>query len=339
MTHRTTPNPLLSLTQSFFRDYLDRTRGVTSHTVRAYRDSLKLFFEFLSGLTGRTIAQLSLDDVTSETVKAFLTHLESKRANGRATRNCRFTALRSFCKHLLRHDLARAAHYSQILALKPKKAPIVPASYLEPEEMAAVLEQPDRRTALGARDHALLLFIYNTGARVSEALAVRLQDLSLTHPKHVRLYGKHRKERVVPLWNDTAAALRRLAAAQHRKPDECLFRNRRGEPLTRNGVACILKKYAALVARKLPALRRRNITPHVLRHSAAAGLLQGGNDPTVIRDFLGHSSVATTNRYITSNLKMKRDALELFWRRAGLSPTRAAPWKPKPDLLAFLGSL
>jgi site-specific recombinase XerD len=339
MTHRTKPDPLLSLTQSFFRDYLERTRGVSPHTVRAYRDTLKLFFEFLSGLTGRTIAQLRLEDVTSDTVKSFLTHLESKRANSRATRNCRFTALRSFCKHLLRNDIGRAAFYSQILALKPKKAPIAPATYLEPEEMSSILEQPDRRTLLGARDHALLLFMYNTGARVSEALAVRPQDFSLIRPKQVRLYGKNRKERVIPLWNATATALQRLAGVQHCEPGERLFRNRRGEPLTRNGVDHILSKYVALAARKVPALRRRNITPHVLRHSSAAGLLQGGNDPTVIRDYLGHSSVATTNRYITSNLQMKRDALELFWRRAGLSPKRAGPWKPKPDLLAFLGSL
>jgi len=122
-------------------------------------------------------------------------------------------------------------------------------------------------------------------------------------------------------------------------PDEPIFRNRHGEPLTRDGVACLLGKYTALAARELPALRRRHVTPHVLRHSCAVALLQAGNDPTVIRDYLGHASVATTNRYISSNLQMKREALDRFWRHAGLSPTRAAPWKPRPDLLAFLTSL
>lgn len=118
-----------------------------------------------------------------------------------------------------------------------------------------------------------------------------------------------------------------------------MFRNRFGGALTRDGVACLLRKYTTLAARETPTLRRRNITPHVLRHSCAVALLQAGNDPTVIRDYLGHASVATTNRYISSNLQMKREALDRFWRRAGLSTTRVTSWKPKPDLLAFLTSL
>jgi site-specific recombinase XerD len=255
------------------------------------------------------------------------------------TRNCRLAALRSFFAHLIRHDLTRAAQYQQVLALPLKRTASSPATYLEPEEMSVVLDQPDRRSVLGLRDRALLLLIYNTGARVSEALAVRQQDLSLTRPKQVRLFGKGKKERFCPLWDETGAALKALLKSTEHAHDEPIFRNRHGERLTRDGVACLLSKYVALAAQKLPALRRRRVTPHVLRHSCAVALLQAGNDPTVIRDYLGHASVATTNRYISSNLQMKREALDRFWRRAGLSPTRAAPWKPKPDLLAFLTSL
>lgn len=285
------------------------------------------------------MATLKLTDLNVQAVKAFLCHLESQRANSATTRNCRLTALRSFVAHLLRHDVSLAGEYQKILSLPLKRASIAPAVYLEPEEMLVILKQPDRNSLLGLRDRALLLLIYNTGARVSEALAVRLQDLSLTRPKQVRLYGKGKRERLCPLWNETATAIKQLLQLTPIQTDELIFRNRHGEPLTRDGVACLLRKYTHLAARELPALRRRHVAPHVLRHSCAVALLQAGNDPTVIRDYLGHASVATTNRYISSNLQMKREALERFWRHAGLSPTRATPWKPKPDLLAFLKSL
>ena len=248
-------------------------------------------------------------------------------------------ALRSFFAHLVRHDLTRAAQYQQVLSLPMKRTTTSPAVYLEPEEMSVILKQPDRRSILGLRDRALLLFIYNTGARVSEVLAVRLQDLSLVRPRQVRLYGKGKKERLCPLWDETAAAIKQFLERARSPEGEPIFRNRFGEALTRDGVAYLLRKYTALAARDLPALRRRLVTPHVLRHSCAVALLQAGNDLTVIRDYLGHSSVATTNRYLSCNLQMKREALDRFWRRAGLHPTRLTPWKPKPDLLAFLSSL
>jgi integrase/recombinase XerD len=339
MNKRKTANRLFALTQSYFREYLEDERGLSAHTIRAYRDSVKLFFVFLSDRTRRPIERLELEEVTSDAVKAFLNHIESKRCNSPATRNSRLTALRSFCKYLTKNDLARAAHYSQILTLESKRAPIAPATYLEPEEMSSVISQPDTRTALGGRDHAMLLLLYNSGARVAEALAVRPKDLCLTRPKQVRLYGKGRRERVVPLWDETATALRRLIDRQSCAPDDQLFRNHRGEPLTRNGVDYVLKKYVALASQKNPALRRRHVSPHVTRHSCAAGLLQGGNVLTAIRDHLGHASIATTNRYLTTNLQMKTEALERFWKSAGISPTRKVRWKPKPDLLTFLDSL
>lgn len=163
-------------------------------------------------------------------------------------------------------------------------------------------------------------------------------DLQLTPPRQVRLRGKGRKERLVPLWRETADALHRLrgmTAIQHRH----VFTNRLGQPLTCDGVAYILAKHTSAAAQERPRLARERITPHVLRHSCAVALLQSGTDVTVIRDYLGHSSVATTGRYIAMNLKMKRDALETFWKHAGIEPVHTKPWKPKPDLLAFLQSL
>jgi site-specific recombinase XerD len=332
-------NPLLSLVESFFRDHLQKMRGASPHTVKAYRDTLRLFFVFIADASKRSVSDLKLEDLRVELVTAFLNHLETSRANTAASRNYRLAALRSFFKHLVRHDLSHAEQYQRVLALESKKTRVVTASYLEPEDVRLILKQPDRRTMAGARDHALLLFLYNTGARVSEALTVRIGDLSLNHPKQVRLHGKGNKDRFCPLWRDTAETLRSLLTVRAGHAGELVFSNARGHALTRDGVAYILRKYASQAARKAPALRRRRITPHTLRHSCAVALLQGGVDVTVIRDYLGHASVATTSRYITSNLQMKRDALELFWRRSGLAPARATPWKPAPELLAYLSSV
>lgn len=334
---RTKPQSLLTLTQSFFHNSLQRTRGASPHTVRAYRDTLKLFFLFLAKQKRRPVADLTLDDIQSDAVLAFLEHVESHRGVSAGTRNCRLAAIRSFVQHLLQQDLTRAGQYGRILAIRNKKSIQRAVLYLEPEEVQAIIGAVDRRSPYGARDHALLLFLYNTGARVSEVLALRACDLRLERPRQVRLLGKGRKERICPLWPETAAALRRIIRTE--RNEESLFKSVRGAALTRDGVAYLLHKYVRLAAVRLPALRNRRITPHTLRHSCAAALLQAGIDVSVIRDYLGHASVATTSRYITTNLQMKREVLEAFWKRAGLAPDPPRNWRPSPKLLAFLESL
>jgi len=331
---------LFALVESFFVEYLPRQRGASRHTVRAYRDALKLLFEFAARRRGREIASLELGDLDAETIAGFLDHIEANRSNSVATRNCRRAAVRSFFKHLVRNDLAHSLQYTRVLAIPSKKARQRPATYLEADDVRAIIAKPDRRTVDGWRDYALLLFLYNCGARVSEVTAVLWSNLQLVPPRQVRLLGKGRKERLVPLWRETADALHRLRSMAAETDQQHVFVNRHGQPLTRDGVAYILQKYAAAAATEgHPALAQQRITPHVLRHSCAVALLQSGTDITVIRDYLGHASVATTGRYITTNLQMKRDALETFWEHAGLEPARAKPWKPQPDLLAFLQSL
>lgn len=328
------------LVESFFTEYLPRQRGSSQHTVRAYRDALKLLFEFTAQRSGRQIASLELGDLDVDAITGFLDHIEVNRSNSAATRNCRRAALRSFFKHLIRNDLAHSRQYTRVLAIPSKKARQRPATYLEADDVRAIIAKPDQRTVDGWRDYALLLFLYNCGARVSEVTGVLWSDLQLVPPRQVRLRGKGRKERLVPLWRDTADALHRLRSTAMSADQQYVFVNRHGQPLTRDGVAYILQKYASAVAmEERPTLAHKRITPHVLRHSCAVALLQSGTDVTVIRDYLGHASVATTGRYITTNLQMKRDALETFWEHAGIEPARAKPWKPKPDLLAFLQSL
>jgi site-specific recombinase XerD len=282
---------------------------------------------------------LTLDDLEVEGILAFLAHLEAQRGNRAASRNHRLAAIRSFVRHLIEHDLPRAGQYQRILRLPNKRCSTSPAQYLEPEDVKALLAQPDPSSASGRRDRALLLFLYNTGARVSEALGVRAEHLHLDPPRHVRLFGKGAKQRICPLWPETAAALRQLPALRNGRESEHIFCSRRGDGLTRDGVAYLLRKYATLAARRTPGLRQRRVTPHMLRHSCAVAMLQAGVDVTVIRDYLGHASISTTSRYVATNLQMKRDALQQFWNRSGLSSGRARPWAPKRDLLAFLASV
>jgi integrase/recombinase XerD len=328
---------LLRLTETFFQQYLRRTRGASAHTVRAYRDTLKLFFLFLAERQRCRIADLGLDALQAEAVLAFLDHLESQRGNSAVTRNIRLAALHSFVQHLLRSDVTRAGQYGRILAIPAKRAPHRVVSYLEPEEARQVIATVDPKSSRGERDRALLLFLYNTGARVSEALAVRPQDLRLDRPRQVRLWGKGRKERLCPLWPETASALHLLLSRG--ASEELLFKNAQGGPLTRDGVAYVLAQYVEKAAATLPQLRTKRVTPHVLRHSCAVALLQAGVDVSVIRDYLGHTSVATTSRYITTNLQTKREVLEAFWNRAGLTKQSRSKRILSPKLLAFLEAL
>jgi site-specific recombinase XerD len=337
MAHR--HQTLAALVESYFIDHLRRVRGASDHTVRAYRDSLRLFLLFLSTERDRPIPRLSLDDISVSTVLGFLDYIEQKRGNSVVTRNHRLAAIRGFVQHALRHDIERAAQYQRILAIPVKKPRVTkPITYLEPEEASVVIAQPDFRTPLGARDHALLVFLYNTGARVSEAIELRERQLHLRRPKQVRIFGKGGKERFCPLWSETTTALHRLLA-DSTGPEHLVFRNARGGALSRDGVAYIIAKHVDAAAQKMPELRRRLVSPHVFRHSCAVALLQAGVDVTVIRDYLGHASVATTSRYITTNLQTRQRALEAFWDRAGIERRSAKAWRPTPALLRFLDTL
>jgi site-specific recombinase XerD len=334
-----TRDPLFRLVESFFHDHLGRARGVSRHTVLAYRDTLRLFFGLVAATRRCTVDRLRVDDITADNVLAFLDHLES---SGRkpSTRNLRLTALRSFCRHLVRQDPTRAGQYQRVLSLPSKKTPPPIVTYLEPEEVEVLLRQPDCRKRNGARDHALLLFLYNTGARISEALAVRQDDLQLVRPFQVQLHGKGRKSRICPLWTDTAGVMKRLLADNRPvSTNDHVFKSARGTQLSRDGADYILQKHLRRAAATLPTLPRKHVTLHTMRHSCAVALLQAGVDLIVIRDYLGHESIATTGRYTKTNLQMKRRVLEAFWKRSGLTRTRNPRWRPGADLLSFLSGL
>lgn len=330
---------LYAQVESYFSEYLPRQRGASAHTVRAYRDALTLMLKFLAARRRCGMAALQLTDLDAEAVMGFLDHIETERANSPATRNCRRAAIRSFFNHLLRNDLTHSQQYIRVLAIPAKKARQRPATYLEPEDARLIIEMPDKRTPDGWRDYTLLLFLYNCGARVGEAIGLRWEDLQLTAPRQARLHGKGKKERLLPIWPETANALHKLRGMTSNAQAQSVFINRLGQPLTRDGIAYVLRKHTVAAAATKPTLKHKRITPHVLRHSCAVALLQAGTDVTVIRDYLGHSSVATTGRYVIINLQMKREAMQAFWKKAGIEPASTKAWKPKADLLAFLQSL
>jgi len=336
---RSSPDPLLRFIQSFFREHLQRVRGASPNTIIAYRDTIRLFLSFVANVRGRDVADLRTKDMTADRVLDFLDYLEMERGNAVSTRNCRLACIHSFFRHLVRNDPAHAEQYQRVLSIPTKRKRKPAICYLEPEEMRVLLKQPDCRTASGQRDYTLMLFLYNTGTRISEALSVRRDDLQLSRPRQVQIHGKGRKDRICPLWPITTTALRRLLERLDVGPDGCVFRSARGYQLTRDGADYIIQKHFKVAAQQLGALRRKHMTPHVFRHSCAVALLQAGVDIAVIRDYLGHESIATTDRYTRTNLQTKQRVLEAFWDHAGLPRPRSARWEPSPDVLAFLSSL
>lgn len=327
----------LKSAKSLFYDWMVQQRNASVHTVRSYRDTWRLFLRFVAQQRRRTVAQLGLAELTASEVRAFLHYAEQERGDTIGTRNCRLSALRSFFGFVASREPLALAQCTEILHIPMKKAPIPAPCYLEPEEVEAILAQPDRATSEGQRDHALLSFLYNTGARIQEALDVRPQAIRFDVPACVRVYGKGRKERLCPLWPETVVLLRSLLQRQPRADDEPLFVNRYGVPLGASGVRFKLAHYAKAAAKTVPSLAAKHVTPHSFRHATAVHLVAAGVDITVIRSWLGHASLDTTNHYAQANLETKRKALE----RVGVpAPTSQPPrWKRDRSVLEWLDSL
>jgi integrase/recombinase XerC len=326
---------LAPLLKAFFHEWLVKQRNVSAHTVRSYRDAWKLFLRFSADCHQRPVAKLSLGDLSAKEVLAFLEHAERDRSVSIGTRNCRLAALRSFFGFVATCEPLALAQCSAILQIPTKRATTRLPEYLEPEDIDVILRQPDRESLEGQRDHALLSFLYNTGARIQEALDVRPQDVRFDSPPCVRLFGKGRKERLCPLWPETATLLKALLKRQPRTVDEKIFVNRYGQPLSASGVRFKLTHYVAAASRASSALSRKKITPHTFRHSAAVSLVSSGVDITVIRNWLGHASLDTTNLYAQANLATKRAALEQVDAPASRSPR----WRREPGLIEWLESL
>jgi site-specific recombinase XerD len=328
---------LPKLMYSYFHEWLTQQRNASQRTVSAYRDAWRLFLRFVSARQKKKVAALDLESLTGTEVLAFLQYVEQERKVTIRTRNCRLAAIRSFFSFVAAHEPLAAQHCTEVLRVPFKKAPQRALCYLESTEVSALLSQPDRTKMEGQRDHTLMSFLYNTGARIQEALNLRPQDMHLKSPTHVTLTGKGRKERISPIWPETAELLAALLRRHPRRSDETVFVNRYGEPLTASGFRFRLRQYVKAAACKTPTLSRKRITPHVFRHTTAVHLVSAGVDVTVIRSWLGHVHLDTTNHYAQASLEMKRKALEQVDSK--LRPTKQPHWKRDADLLAWLDSL
>ena len=334
------PNDLARALRAFFAEHLPRVRGTSPHTIQSYRDSLVLLLRFVTTRTHRSVIQLDLDDLGPQPILAFLQYLELDRRNSVATRNVRLAAIHAFFRYCALEYPARLAHCQRVLAVPFKRTGSRPVEYLEHEEIEAILGVVDRGTVDGRRDYALLATMFNTGARVQETVALCVTDLRLDTPAHVRLHGKGRKERVCPLWPQTADLLRALLAERGREPqsDEPVFRNHRGTRLTRFGVRYLLQKYCTRAQAAVPALRTKRLHPHSMRHSTAVHLLRAGVDIVTISQWLGHASVTTTHRYATVDLAMKRQALAKA-RPTARATAGPALWRTDVSVLEWLEAL
>jgi site-specific recombinase XerD len=328
--------PFPQLLHAYFYDWLINQRNTSHHTIVAYRDTWRLFLRFVAQSAQKAVAKLALADLGAAQVLAFLNHIEQERDVCISTRNCRLAALRSFFTFVADREPLAAVQCAEVLRIPTKRAPQRELDYLETEEVSAILAQPDCNTSEGQRDHALLALLYNTGARIQEALDLCPRAIRLNPPVQVRLYGKGKKERLCPLWPETADLISTLLRGSPRQEDQPIFVNRYGHPLGAAGVRYKLRHYVQAAAQQAPSLKGKRVTPHTFRHSAAVALVAAGVDVTVIRSWLGHVHLDTTNRYAQANLATKRHALEQI---TDGRPTEPARWKDDDELLNWLDTL
>lgn len=326
---------LAPLLETFFIERLQRQRQVSPHTIAAYRDAFRLLLGFAEKRLGKPPSHLLLEDMDASFVSTFLDHVEKDRGNSARSRNARLAAIRSFFRFAAMREPAHGALIQRVLAIPQKRFDRNLITFLNRAELDALLAAPDRLTRLGRRDYALLVLAVQTGLRVSEFTRLRVEDIVFGAGAHVRCLGKGRKERCTPLTRETAAVMRAWLAESRATTTDLVFPSQRGTPLSRDAVERLVSKYAEVTARRCPTLARKHVTPHVLRHSTAVGLLEAGVDRAVIALWLGHESVETTQIYLDADLTTKERALA---RTAplGVGSTR---FQPRDSLLAFLEGL
>jgi len=328
------PRTLGPWLRRFLADYIVTERCLASNTQKSYRDTFKLLLPFISAKVRKPVDRLDVEDITASRVLHFLAHLEKERSCSIQTRNQRLTAIRSFARFVASRDPTNLDWSAQIRAITAKKAAPQPISWMTKDEMEALLAVPDRQTPQGRAEYALLLFLYNTGARVSEATRLQVGNLQIgRHGNNralVALCGKRDKIRHCPLWPRTADALSELTGG--RASGDPVFLSRHRKRYTRFGVYRLVERCAA----RVPTLTARTISPHAMRHTSACHLLQAGVDLNTIRAWLGHVSLDTTNIYAEIDLQMKMKAMALCEPGdQGLN----RPWKEDKGVIAFLNSI
>lgn len=322
------------LLESFFHRRLVEQRNATGATLANYRDALRLFIVYVAERDHKAPCQLDITDLDRDTVLDFLNYLEKVRNNSVQTRNTRLTAIRSFFHHVAANDPDSLGIAQQVLTIPIKRATTQAPKHLAKPDLDALLDAPDRKTVRGRRDHVFLLFLVRTGARVSEALGINAADLNLEPSSQVRLQGKGRKQRVIPLAADLTRSLKALCRERGLGRDEQrpIFVSASGNRLTRFGATHIVRRAVKVVALKNPTLLDQRVSPHSFRHTLAMTLLRSGVDLVTIQAWLGHAQLATTHRYAEADVEMMRRSLE----QANVSLSTVPRFKPKDTILQLL---
>ncbi len=296
----------------FLTQFLAYEKGYSENTILAYRDCLKLFVCYCDDVLTFDIDKITCDMIDHQAVSDFLGWLETKRNCSVRTRNARLAALKSFFHYLGRNVPECLDNTQKILSISLKRIPHKAINYLEEDELTAVLGSINLESANGLRDKALLMLMYNTGARVQEIVDITVDDFRLDKAAQVKLTGKGRKQRVCPLWQETVEAINSYRAVRKTKvnTETHLFLNARGEVITRFGIGYIIKKYTNKAMKTKPTLTNKTVSPHTFRHTTAMHLLQAGNELNMIRLWLGHASLNTTHAYIEIDIKKKKEILD-----------------------------
>ena len=321
--------------QAFFTQRLLRERNASPHTIAAYRDTIKLLLRFAAERCGREPSMLDIADLDADTVAAFLDHLQTKRGNSARTRNARLAAIHSLYRYAALRHPEHAQDIQRVLSIPPKRTDRALVTFLDQQEIEALLAAPDRTTWTGRRDHALLLLAIQTGLRASELTTLNVDDVQLAGAAHVTCEGKGRKQRITPLTRTTSAVIGVWLDERVGNPGDTLFPTIRGRRLSRDALERRLQVHLEHAAQHQPSLREKNVTLHTMRHTAAMQLLHAGVDTTVIALWLGHERVETTQIYLHADLALKEKAL------ARTKPPDAKPgrYRPPDQLLAFLEAL
>ncbi|RLA57548.1 MAG: integrase [Gammaproteobacteria bacterium] len=324
-----------TVVQDFFTNRLADEKNVSAQTIASYRDTFRLLLRYAEKYRKKSPVDLSFADLDAPFVLGFLNDLEQTRGNSARTRNSRLAAIRSFMKYASFRDPSSLQIVQSVLAIPLKRFRRPLLGFLSRDEIGAILAAPDASTWSGHRDQILLRTMYNTGARVSEIASLRVSDVSLGTGSHVRIMGKGRKERSIPLWRSTRNAIKHWLPLLSGDGNGPLFSNRYGDHISRSGVENRLRVAIATATKKCPSLKGRRVSPHTIRHTTAMHLLQSGVDITVIALWLGHESPSTTHQYVEADLAMKERALKKIQE----PPKASARYRASDPLLAFLNTL
>lgn len=318
----------------FLLEHLVGERNLARNTQQSYRDTLCLLIPFVSGRLHKTVDRLEMTDISADQVRAFLADVESTRHCSIGTRNQRLAAIHAMARFVGEHSPEHIAWCSQLRCIPYKKTTHATVPYLTRTEMDTLLECPDRLTDQGRRDYALLLFLYNSGARADEAAKLTVADVDIKSAS-VRMVGKGHKQRQCPLWVATTRELSVLMG--ERSPSERVFLNRCSRPMTRYGVYAMVERNALKAKEIAPSLANKRVSPHSIRHSTASHLLSAGVDINTIRAWLGHASLDTTNIYAEIDLEGKAQALA----KCDITKRQESKkgWAKNPELMAFLRAL